>query len=801
MVSPISRPLLVPSLSVYTKAREQPVKAVLNVVPSLSNCSESHILAKHSANEVDVSIGKDSSANRYSTVSKAAHTLPNFTPNTGVVSVPTPSTYPVVRVPRKLPDRKEEASTEERAGAVKRLPLSNAAIMPHKPTPASSTIRPLPVAVSNGDKTCQGVSGTARQGAEVLMKVETTKPWSGMIPSANGIEHSDECSNAIIGPAVEQALAFVSSEVGEKRWMPDAIVSTQIRKRGCSPSRSAAFMLPVSAPDDPSVPQTHSITLLQRLDELTPSVEVASRRRLKTAREQSSSPESIAARESSIPQISFGPSTCAKAQGQFVEAILDRQPCKGTSLTNRMLANGVMPVSASSNCSGGHLSAKGSTDEALTARPAKDVAPPSSRVVLTLGTSNEVSPCQVGSLKTRHAVEARMRVSMKPASPRFGEAPSAGVLERFKKCSVVTTRHAVKQASMPYLSKMKGKQQVLDSVVSINEGINGTRCSPCPLATSMLPASAPITPTVTATTVLIEAAAPWSVGRATEQVLGFSSSKEGEERAVHSIVIISTLKKSKEVSSPMALAVPRLPVADHAFSPVLPAGAIFPRLPSDETITPIEVISRRQDTNIVNKTSGVYGLHSPSLKTARKQSIVSCVPVSVEGEGQLAQAAAYIREHIKCCSFASDKFPCHSDKVPPDKSLDVIGKEMKANILHALPVSCPEEAIESNRRSDERLIEADKVSEMWGSPVLAGKQKSSHEPFLYDWETVQDGATCVDVLREASAAKEADDAAAPCRNLMVVKNDTPIRLPGFPMESMLPSHSQSKAVPSRSRRA
>ena len=132
---------------------------------------------------------------------------------------------------------------------------------------------------------------------------------------------------------------------------------------------------------------------------------------------------------------------------------------------------------------------------ALPAHPAKDVAPPSSQVVLMLGTSNEISPHRVGSLKTRHAVEARTRVSMKPASPRFGEMPSAGVLEHFEKCSVVATRHAVKQASMLYPSKMKGKQQVLDSVVSINEGINGTRYSPCPSATSTLPASAPITPT------------------------------------------------------------------------------------------------------------------------------------------------------------------------------------------------------------------------------------------------------------------------------------------------------------------
>ncbi|KAF8666301.1 hypothetical protein AX14_006502 [Amanita brunnescens Koide BX004] len=82
-------------------------------------------------------------------------------------------------------------------------------------TPASPSTRTSHVNTTDDVKTCQEVSRTARQGVEVLTKLETTKPWSGMTLSANGIEHSDERSNAIIGPAVEQALAFVSAEVGE----------------------------------------------------------------------------------------------------------------------------------------------------------------------------------------------------------------------------------------------------------------------------------------------------------------------------------------------------------------------------------------------------------------------------------------------------------------------------------------------------------------------------------------------------------------------------------------------------------
>ena len=55
----------------------------------------------------------------------------------------------------------------------------------------------------------------AHQRVEVLTNFETTKLWSGRTLSVNGIERLDERSNAIIGPAVEQALAFVSAEVGE----------------------------------------------------------------------------------------------------------------------------------------------------------------------------------------------------------------------------------------------------------------------------------------------------------------------------------------------------------------------------------------------------------------------------------------------------------------------------------------------------------------------------------------------------------------------------------------------------------
>src|SRR6266576_1537295 len=71
-----------------------------------------------------------------------------------------------------------------------------------------------------------------RQKPAVGLKVKTrtrvsskaANPRFGKIPSANGIERSDDRSKVIIGPAVEQALTLFSSEVGEGRRVPDTVV-------------------------------------------------------------------------------------------------------------------------------------------------------------------------------------------------------------------------------------------------------------------------------------------------------------------------------------------------------------------------------------------------------------------------------------------------------------------------------------------------------------------------------------------------------------------------------------------------
>ena len=120
--------------------------------------------------------------------------------------------HPVVRVPQKPPDRKEEVSAEKRTGAVKHLPLSNAAIVPHKPMPASVTRIPpaspssqtiamqhMPTDIKG---TRQGMSKTAHHMVKACMRArvlsKAAAPWFNKIPSANSIECYNKHSNMIV---------------------------------------------------------------------------------------------------------------------------------------------------------------------------------------------------------------------------------------------------------------------------------------------------------------------------------------------------------------------------------------------------------------------------------------------------------------------------------------------------------------------------------------------------------------------------------------------------------------------------
>jgi len=75
----------------------------------------------------------------------------------------------------------------------------------------------------------EGTHQLAETHTRVLLKTATQQ--FGKLLSADGIECSDDCSIGSIGPAVEQALACLSSEVGEGRWVSNTVISIHNRKK------------------------------------------------------------------------------------------------------------------------------------------------------------------------------------------------------------------------------------------------------------------------------------------------------------------------------------------------------------------------------------------------------------------------------------------------------------------------------------------------------------------------------------------------------------------------------------------
>ena len=88
------------------------------------------------------------------------------------------------------------------------------------------------------------------------------------------LERSDECSAVVEGPAVKLALAFSSSEVGE-RLRATVYIQNKAEESIYAPTCSAAATLPVSMPAAPSVHPTR----LQPSDGLTSHTKVMSERR------------------------------------------------------------------------------------------------------------------------------------------------------------------------------------------------------------------------------------------------------------------------------------------------------------------------------------------------------------------------------------------------------------------------------------------------------------------------------------------------------------------------------------------
>ncbi|KAF8341845.1 hypothetical protein F5887DRAFT_919024 [Amanita rubescens] len=358
------------------------------------------------------------------------------------------------------------------------------------------------------------------------------------------------------------------------------------------------------------------------------------------------------------------------------------------------------------------------------------------QMVSTRRAPNIVNTRRVVKVDAHHHDETCSRVSSKAVNPRIGKTPIAGVEGRSNKRSNVNRGPAIKQALMSSLSSEMGeRRRVPDTVVSKIKGTMEETHSPFDNATLLLlesvqtfpiltpynrpfvegivsssfEVSTPVTLGVvnngrlasigtdqevkTLTRVSSKTTVPRSdkplaecsnleEGYAVEQALAFSHSTEvGKGRQACNAAVINE-QKEEEASSPSEVpVVPVQSVSTPDASSFTPVRDVPLRLFSDKYIPPVEELSRRHDVSVVCKTSEVCSSHSRSLETTRKRAIVSTVPFSVEGEGQLKRAAAYIQERIKRRSSVPDEFPRYGSKGPPDKRMEITSTAIESRRL------------------------------------------------------------------------------------------------------------------------
>ena len=239
MVSPISRPSSVPSLSVCAKAREQSVKTVLRTeLPEGSS-------------------------------------IMGVKPPSWIVSAPVSPSRLNVRAVAKLPEKEKKEISPVRGKSVhQHSPLPNAALMLRKSTPISSLRVHPPASLSkdgaswssqvsamqhtpNAVSTRRVVSDTAHCETKTRSRVSSkaATPRFGKTPPVGVEEHFNKRSNVAKGLAVKRALTPSSSEVGKKRRVVDAAVCEILGKNEdtTSPNPLTALMVHASAAVAPAL--------------------------------------------------------------------------------------------------------------------------------------------------------------------------------------------------------------------------------------------------------------------------------------------------------------------------------------------------------------------------------------------------------------------------------------------------------------------------------------------------------------------------------------------------------------------
>src|SRR6266576_1611037 len=353
---------------------------------------------------------------------------------------------------------------------------------------------------------------------------------------------------------------------------------------------------------------------------------------------------------------------------------------------------------------------------------------PSSRANLMLRIPSTISTRQVASDVTRRKIETQSRVSNVPVSQVPLVSPSSQMISMLRTTDFVNT-HRGGKGTTRWNPETRTPSRVSRSTTLPLPGKS-------PISVRRLPSVVRQKPAVglkveTRTRVSSKAATPRFgkipsangiersddrskviIGPAVEQALTLFSSEVGEGRRVSDTVVSIHNEEKEDVYAPNHSAASTLP-ASTPTDPSVPPTFDVPQLkPSDDRIPRFGVIYRRHNLSVVSKTSLTSEVHSPSLETARKRSHPSSTFTRVEGGGQLARAAAYIRERSTRRSPAFDEFVCRTPKVPPDRC-DTFddGVWERCSVL-------PIEAVESIRCSVEHLDEISEISEEPVVPAL-----------------------------------------------------------------------------------
>ncbi|KAF8350324.1 hypothetical protein F5887DRAFT_1070517 [Amanita rubescens] len=636
-------------------------------------------------------------------------------PSGSVVSAPAPAARGNARTPEKSP-RKGEVSTMKRTSAIRHSPVAEAAPTLPKSTPVSY-IRAPPAPLSKDGASLESARvfptvQRAHNAIGIHRVVSTTTYREIKTPS----RVSREPASPWLGVAGSERRVGSKATIQQSDKSPSAGVrerSTECPKVGIGPSVEQS---PTSASSIKEGEERWMFSIvniqINKGEKVSPKPSEAPT--------QMSNPPSVTCE----PTLACKPATpspslsvCAKAQEQSIKTVLDRESLKGNSRVDSVPSGQVVSAPTPKH------------------RNAMTPMKPSARKVedsLEKRTSAaKHSPVLNTAITPRKSTSV---LSIRPAlanSSKDGARSSLQVTSTLVPSSVInalseTTRR--KAETFPRLS-IESSSMRFGKAPLIGVQERSAECSNL------------------------------DEGYAVEQALTLSHSTEvGKGQQSRNAAVINLQKKNEEASSPEVRA-----VSIQSVSASDPSSFAL-HLPSDEFMPPIEVVSRRCVSNIVSKTSREYGIRSPSLETARKQSTSTIVPFSVEGEGQLARAAAYMRERVSRRSPAFDEFVCRTPRVPPDKVtesdtsqwhiLNAVSGKGKANIVLRLPKSVIE-STDVLPCSQSKVVLPQPQGEVEAPPPQSNALGlRANEPYTESSESVPKytGPTASDGVRENDSA-------------------------------------------------